>query len=413
MNDATDGRLAAQYEAYPYPQRDPRDEAKRLIIGSPSHLREIDHWVFGATRPRSAGLRALVAGGGTGDGAIMLAQHLARDGRPGGVTYLDRSQAAQDVARARAQARGLTLGWHTLSLLDLPSSGLGPFDYIDCCGVLHHLPDPAAGLRALLSVLAPGGGLGLMAYAPHGRTGVYMLQDALGLLAPPEQPPSARLDIARRVMRHLPETAWLRANRYFGDHIEGGDAGLYDLLLNPRDRAYTVPQFAALLEGEGLRITCWMEPMRYEPSVFLPDPKLRARIAALPPLEQAALAEALCGNMSTHVVYCVRAEEARPPPDPRRPEAVPVAREMPAPELARNLRPDGTLPFLFDGLRVPIALPKLAGAILNLVDGERTVVHILGALEARGAAPQVAARAWRETYDALVRVNRILLAAPP
>ena len=413
MTDATDGRLAAQYEAYPYPKRDPREEAKRLVIGSPSHLREIDHWVFGAARPRSAGLRALVAGGGTGDGAIMLAQHLARDGRPGGVTYLDRSAAAQDIARARAQARGLSLDWHGLSLLDLPGSGLGPFDYIDCCGVLHHLPDPAAGLRALLSVLAPGGGLGLMVYAPHGRTGVYMLQDALAALAPPEQPPAIRLDVARRAMKHLPETAWLRANRYFGDHIEGGDAGLYDLLLNPRDRAYTVPEFDALLRGAGLHVTCWMEPLRYDPAVFLPDPKLRARIAQLAPLERAALAESLAGNMSTHVVYCVRSEEAPAAPDPMRPAAVPIAREMPAAEIARNIRPDGTLPFVFDGLRVPMALPKLAGAILGLIDGERPVGEILAALQARGATPELAKRAWRETYTPLERVNRILLAPPP
>ena len=88
-------------------------------------------------------------------------------------------------------------------------SGLGPFDYIDCCGVLHHLPDPAAGLQALLSVLAPGGGLGLMVYAPHGRTGVYMLQDALRRLAPDDAPPAARLDVARRVMRSLPDSAWV------------------------------------------------------------------------------------------------------------------------------------------------------------------------------------------------------------
>ena len=412
MTDAIDGRLAAQYEAYPYPKRDPRDEAKRLVVGSPSHLREVDHWVFGAARPRHAGLRALVAGGGTGDGAIMLAQHLADDGRPGGVTYLDRSQAAQDVARARAQARGLSLEWHAMSLLDLPNAGLGPFDYIDCCGVLHHLPDPAAGLRALLSVLAPGGGLGLMVYAPHGRTGVYMLQDALGLLAPPEEAPGARLDLTRRVMRHLPETAWLRANHYFGDHIEGGDAGLYDLLLNPRDRAYTASQFAALVEGEGLRITCWMEPIRYDPSIFLPDPKLRARIGQLDPLQRAALAEALCGNMSTHVVYCVRADDAPSPADPMRHDAVPVAREMPAAEIARNIRPDGTLPFVFDRLRVPLPLPKLAGAILGLIDGNRTVAQILDTVAARGAGLGVAERAWRETYDALVRVNRILLAAP-
>lgn len=410
--DVTDGRLAAQYEAYPYPQRDARDEVKRLIVGSPSHLREIDHWVFGAARPRSVGLRALVAGGGTGDGAIMLAEHLRRDGRPGRVTHLDRSRAAQDIARARAAVRGLELEWQSSSLLDLAGSGLGPFDYIDCCGVLHHLPDPAAGLRALLSVLAPGGGLGLMVYAPHGRTGVYMLQDALGLLAPESDPPPARLDVARRVMRHLPETAWLRANRNFGDHIDGGDAGLYDLLLNPRDRAYTVPALAALLDGAGLAVTAWMEPMRYDTAAFLPDPKLRARIAGLPPIQQAALAEALSGNMSTHVVYCVRAEDAPARPDPMRSGAVPVAREMAAADIAKAIRPDGTLPVLFDGLRVPVALPKLGGAILGLIDGERPVGAILAALQARGVAPEAAQRAWRETYTPLMQVNRILLAPP-
>ena len=31
MKDAADAALAAQYDAYPYPERDPRDEAKRLI----------------------------------------------------------------------------------------------------------------------------------------------------------------------------------------------------------------------------------------------------------------------------------------------------------------------------------------------------------------------------------------------
>ncbi|MBV9747508.1 MAG: methyltransferase, partial [Acetobacteraceae bacterium] len=105
MTDATDTHLAAQYEAYPYPARDPKDEARRLIVGSPSHLREIDHWVFGARRPRSQPLRALVAGGGTGDGTVMLAQHMAWWGQPGTVTYLDRSEAALGIARARTEAR--------------------------------------------------------------------------------------------------------------------------------------------------------------------------------------------------------------------------------------------------------------------------------------------------------------------
>ncbi len=408
MTDATDTQLAAQYEAYPYPERDPRDEKKRLIIGSPSHLREIDWWVFKGLRPLDRPLHALVAGGGTGDGTIMLAAHLARANRPGSVTYLDRSAKALAIARARAEARGLTnVMFRQGSLMDLPGLGLGPFDYIDCCGVLHHLPDPEAGLAALVSVLAPQGGMGLMVYAPHGRTGVYMLQDALRLLAPADQAPAARLDVAKRVMRHLPESAWLRANHNFADHITGGEAGLYDLLLNPRDRAYDVAAFAGLLGRVGLEITALMEPARYDPAVYLPDPKLRSLTRALDPIAQAALAEALCGNISTHVAYVVREGEAPTPPDAMAPSAVPLAREAPGPELAEAIRPDGVMAFLFDGLRVPVPLPRLAGAILRRIDGERTV----GEIAAELANPAFEG-AWRETWERLSAFNRLALRPP-
>src|SRR5271165_5689262 len=413
MTDLTDAQLAAQYEAYPYPRRDPRDEAKRLIVGSPGHLREIDYWVFGARRPASRPLHALIAGGGTGDATIMLAQQMAREGRAGGVTWLDRSAAALNIAQARAAARGLTnIVWEQRSLLALPGSELGPFDYVDCCGVLHHLPDPAEGLRALLSVLAPGGGLGLMVYAPHGRTGIYMLQDALRLLAPADEAPPARLDVAKRVMRHLPETAWLRRNGFLDDHINGGDAGLYDLLLNPRDRAFSVRELHALLAAEGLTVTCWVEPMRYDPIPLLPDPRLRARVEALDPIGRAALAEALAGNISAHIVYCVRADEREDRADPMARDAVPVLRELSGPELAGGIAPDGTITFVMDGLRLPIALPPLAPAILLLVDGQRTVGAIAASLAEHGTGEAGFQRAWHATFTPLERINRLLLAAP-
>lgn len=413
MSDATDTRLAEQYETYPYPRRDPRDEAKRLIIGSPGHLREIDYWVFGAHRPASRPLHALIAGGGTGDATIMLAQQMARAGRMGSVTWLDRSAASLKIARERAAVRRLSnIVWEQRSLLDLPGSGLGPFDYIDCCGVLHHLPDPAEGLRALLSVLAPGGGLGLMVYAPHGRTGVYMLQDALRLLAPAHEPTAPRLDVAKRVMRHLPETAWLRRNGFLDDHINGGDAGLYDLLLNPRDRAFTVSALHALLAREGLAVACWVEPARYDPVPMLPDPRLRARVTALDPVQRAALAEALAGNVSAHIVYCVRQNEQTERADFMADSAVPVTREGPGEALANAVQPDGTIAFMIDGLRLPIALPPLAPAILRLVDGQRCVGTIASVLAERGTGAEAFRRAWRSTFLALEHINRLLLAAP-
>ncbi|HEY8613446.1 MAG TPA: class I SAM-dependent methyltransferase [Roseomonas sp.] len=414
MQDATDAQLAAQYEALPYPARDPRDEARRLIVGSPSHLLEVDHWVFGARRPAEQPLRALVAGGGTGDGAIMLAQQMVWAGRPGEVVWLDRSGAARKVAEARAAVRGLTnLRFVEGSILDLPD--LGSFDYVDCCGVLHHLPDPAAGLRNLAGVVAPGGGMGIMVYAPHGRTGVYMLQDALRMIAPPGEAPAARVDIAKRVMRHLPETAWLRKNPWITDHLPlpqgGGDPGLYDLLLNPRDQSYTVPQLAALVEGAGMRIGCLVEPVRYDPDPLLPDPRLRARTAAMGMVERAALAEALAGNMGIHIAYLARAEDPSPVPDWDDPSAVPVLRGMDGPGWAKGVR-GGSMAITYDGLRINLPMPPLAAAILSRIDGKASLAEVARAVEAGGAAPAAVARDMRALRMAMEPTNRLLLSAP-
>lgn len=412
MSDAADAALAAQYESYPYPQRDPRDEAKRLIVGSPSHLREVDHWIFGARRPAAQPLKALIAGGGSGDATLMLAQQMASAGRAGSVTWLDRSAAARKVAGARVAARSLdNVIFEEGSLLDLPASGLGPFDYIDCCGVLHHLPDPLAGLRALVSVLAPGGGVGLMVYAPHGRTGVYMVQDALRLLAPASQPPRERVEVAKRLWRQLPDTNWLRRNPWITDHVKGGDAGIYDLLLNPRDIAFTVPKLAGMVAAAGLEIRCLVEPFRYDPDSFLTDPRLRERTAGLDPVQRAALAEATSGNMGIHIAYCVRAGQAAPAPAWDDPDSVPVLRELDGPKLAATIPADGVLRIAFDGLTVPVALPRLAQAILARVDGQRSIGAIGDELAQMGVSREAFAKDFAAVARAMERVNRLLLAA--
>ena len=406
--DEADEALRAQYEAYPYPARNPRDEGKRLAVGSPSHIREIDFWVFGAARSASRPLRALFAGGGTGDGAIMLATQLVALGRPGHVTWLDRSRAARAIAEGRAAARKLeNITFVEGSLLDLPSSGLGPFDYVDCCGVLHHLPDPAAGLAALTSVLAEDGGIGLMVYAPHGRTGVYMVQDALRLLAPAEAlPPSERVAVARRILKHLPKTNWLRFNPNFTDLTLGGDAGVYDLLLNPRDRAFDVRAFFSLVEGEGLEVATLIEPARYDPALLLPDPKLRAAIEALAPLDRAALAEALAANMPTHIAYCVRAGARVATPDPMAQDAVPVARETPGSVFAEQLGPGNVLPMQFDALTVGFPMPPFGAAILRRIDGVRTVGDMAAELG------EAFWRDWPAVWRVMSGINRVLLRAP-
>ena len=228
----TDDAVRDQYETWPYPARDPKDEATRLIAGSPSHLLEIDHYVFAGRRDPSAPFHALVAGGGTGDATVMLAQHLAdHAAREGGtsdwsVTYLDLSDASRTIAEARIAARGLSGNVRFVQgeIEAVGEIAPGAFDYIDCCGVLHHLADPAAGLRALAGQLRPGGGMGLMVYGTLGRTGVYHLQDAMGVMAD-EAPDGERLRLMKRLLKDLPRTNWLKRNPFVGDHFQGETRG--------------------------------------------------------------------------------------------------------------------------------------------------------------------------------------------
>ncbi len=234
-----------QYEAYPYPSRNPAEEARRLVVGSPSNLLEVNHYLFGGRRDFTRPFRALVAGGGTGDATIMLAQQLAdaagSGGTAGEVVYLDLSAASREIAEARAAARKLTnIRFVTGSLLDLAGLDLGTFDYIDCCGVLHHLAEPEAGLAALTEALAPDGGMGLMVYGTYGRSGVYALQDVLRTLVG-DRPLAEQVSYARRLLNNLPATNLFARNPVLRDHT-GSDAELVDLLLHSQDRSYTVEE---------------------------------------------------------------------------------------------------------------------------------------------------------------------------
>ena len=387
--------VAAQYEAYPYPARNPQDEKTRLVDGSPSNLTEVDHYIFGGARDFRRPFRALVAGGGTGDGLILLAQHLADRGCPAEVVYLDLSAASRRIAEARAKTRGLTnIQFHTGSLLDLPRLGLGIFDYIDCCGVLHHLENPAAGLAALNSVMAPEGGMGLMLYGALGRTGVYHAQAMLKMLSQNDEVLAARIDLAKRLVGQLPATNWLACNSAIGDYKLGEDAAIVDLLLHARDRAYDVDEIDQLVRGAGLEIVSFIDPWRNNPEIYLSDVKLKARLAALAPLARARFAELLAGNIKSHVCYIVaagRAAAALARPDD--PSAIPVMRHDDGMAIARAIE-DDHIAFAIDGLEIGFALPRMASAILARIDGRRS----LSALQ-RDLAAELGARAAPAAFD--------------
>jgi SAM-dependent methyltransferase len=404
--------VQAQYESYPYPPRNPEDERKRLITGSPSHLDELVHYVFGGHFNPAAPFRALIAGGGTGDAAIMLAQQLADEGATRAeIIYLDWSAASRRVAEARAAVRNLSnLRFVTGSLLDLDRLALGTFDYIDCCGVLHHLPDPDAGLATLTRALAPRGGMGLMLYAPLGRTGVYPMQALLRDLTAAD-PPSQRVALARRLLDQMPATNWLKRNPFVTDHLVEGDPGLYDLLLHERDRAYDVEEVYEFIARAGLRLVNFVPPARYEIASYVSDAALLKRAASLDMRAHAAAAERLCGNLKTHVFYVVRSDNDVGPPRPDSLDIVPRAVNADFQAMAKAVKPGGFLQASAEGVTLRRAMPRLAPAILQRIDGRRSLGGILKIL--RGADPRLEESTFinqfAEFHIALVGIGKLAL----
>ncbi len=362
--------VTQQYEAYPYPERDPADEDKRLITGSPSHPFEMDHMLWQGARDWSQPLSVLVAGGGTGDGLIQLATLLDMLGAPARITYVDLSTASRAVAEARAARRGLSgITFHTGSLLD--AAQYGQFDYIDCCGLLHHLPDPAAGFAALRGALAPGGGMGFMVYAPYGRSGVYPLQEAFGALFEGLSPQD-RLEQARRLVADLPEGHPFAANRNLGDH-HASDAGFYDLLLHGQDRAFDVPGLLDTLDATGWMLAAFTAPAIYDLARIAPVP------AGMDPRTQMAVAEKLRGTIRMHVAYAVPADA---PPSVARPtnrSLVPHLRGVQRQALARAVAQGRPLPLQLGQLKTDLSLPRTAAAALAAIDGRRSLTEIAAA----------------------------------
>ena len=381
-----DTAVRGQYEAYPYPPRDAADEATRLITGSPSSLVEIEHYVFGRKLAGDEPFRALIAGGGTGDATIMLASQLA--------------------------ARGLdSITFIQASLSDLAELKLVIFDYIDCCGVLHHLPDPAAALKSLVAALQPEGGIGLMLYGRLGRTGIYEAQDLLRLLAD-DVPDPARVDTARALLDDLPPTNWLLRNSHIGDHRNAGDAGIYDLLLHRQDRAYTVPEIFALATDANLDITDFIEPARYDPLNYLTDGALRDKAAALPWPDQCAAAELICGNMKVHICYLVHAGASRDIPlQPHAQTAIPMLNEASGAALPGQLKGAPAISLDIDGAKIRLFLPENAAEIAAQVNDERSLAEIRRRLGKAGLqlSPSAFSRQFTELYKALNGINAMFL----
>ncbi|MBN8543825.1 MAG: methyltransferase domain-containing protein [Alphaproteobacteria bacterium] len=306
-------KVREQYENYPYPSIDPEIEyvAPRIPVTESFEL--LNHVCFGGRKDFRKPFRSLVAGGGTGDAAIALAEQLRDTGNE--VIYVDMSEASMKVAQKRAENRGLTnIRWIRDSLLNIPKMDLGQFDYINCSGVLHHLADPDLGLKILSDALKEDGAMGIMVYAKYGRMAVYIMQDLLRMLNHDEPNLQKQVDTARKILSNLPTSHWMfHSSQMIKNEVNGsGDVGIYDLLLHTQDRAYSIPELYEFTRKAGLSVLRFYSDYQnishriYDPSFYISDPRLLAKIEQMPMEKQHALAELLYSKIEKHTVHLVK-----------------------------------------------------------------------------------------------------------
>ncbi len=376
--------VRGMYEDYPFPLRDPRDEERRLLVAEQESLGKLNHFCFGGRQSFGDGFRVLVAGGGTGDHTIFLAEQLRNYDAT--VTYVDISESSLSIAKERARIRGLeNIEWHHRSILDIPSMAFPPFELISCTGVLHHLPEPERGLEALRSALSPEGAMSLMLYGRAGRMAVYAGQELMALVNDGVQDPRQKTRHARHVVERMPDTNWLRRgggpNRVLSEFLED-DSNLNDVLLHEQDRAYSVLEIYDFLAREQLELieftSFHTDPpdfrCLYDPTTWIRDPTLRSHIQSMPRPQRQAIAEAISCLITCHGFYAAPGADGRIA-SPEDPDMVPFFLYFDPDGLAQHFRSAAgrECGINYRGAAVQFDVGRYSGDLIAGIDGTRTM----------------------------------------
>ena len=239
-------------------------------------------------------LRILDAGCGTGVSTDYLA-HL----NPGAeILAVDISPGTLAVARERLRRSGggaqARVRIENRSLLEL--QGEGPFDYINSVGVLHHLRQPEAGLRALAALLRPGALLHLFLYADGGRWEIHRAQRALTAMGVGTGAEGLRL--GRELFHVLPEHNRLRRHHEQRWAIDcAADANFADMYLHPQETSYNLERLMAFVASADLQFAGFSNPQVWDPARLLQG-ELLERARALPALQRWQLVEDLDPDIS-------------------------------------------------------------------------------------------------------------------
>lgn len=259
ITEGVSSLVRAQYEESPYPRwvkiaRAPRSTPLARIIRTAFPLGPVRETGFDAPR-------MLIAGCGTGQYANEIAQQIAGVE----VTAIDLSRASLAYAKRKSAELGLSnIEYAQADIVALPATALR-FDVIESGGVLHHMADPIAGWRNLLSMLQPGGLMRLAFYSEHARAFVVSARELIAERGGTTDPDGIRA--IRRAIRDLPADHPAHRVTQVGDFY--GTSECRDLLFHVQEHRLTLPQIANFIAAESLTFLGFELPNKSVAAAYL------------------------------------------------------------------------------------------------------------------------------------------------
>ena len=261
--------VKAFYEAYPYPtglsETGAENDPELLLSEVRPPQRQQDP------------LQVLEAGCGCGLGLLATARRYPHIQFMG----VDINQVGISSAQQQVVARGLSnihfqqVDLMTLEDLETPEAG---FDLIYSFGVLHHLSDPATGMKNLAKLLASKGVISCMVYGRYGREPLQRLVDAIGLVSDPAKPLEERLQSAR-LLAEVADRSIFKNTPWEGT-AEVDDIEFVDRCLHVNEQSYDIDTLWRLLEQADMQFVRWLKPREWSLEELIQD------VAASKPLQE-------------------------------------------------------------------------------------------------------------------------------
>ena len=293
------------YNTYPFPP-DPLMDEPPSGYNWRWHYQSSYNFCTGI-KPTKEKIRILDAGCGTGSGTEYLMLH-----NPSAeIIAIDISEKALETAQKRIEKSGILQEFQgTITFQQMPLETAvsleGTFDLINCVGVLHHLPDPNAGIKALAEKLAVGGIMHIFVYGELGRWEIQLMQKAIAILQGEKRGDYVDgVKVGREIFASLPENNRLvKREKERWEWENKRDESFADMYVHPCETDYNIDTLFEFINHSGLEFVGFSNPDIWQIERLLGDqPDLMARAEKLEDQERYRLIELLDPENITHYEF--------------------------------------------------------------------------------------------------------------